>query len=85
MSSNSSNWGSKWGTIGVSSSNWGSSNSGGSVSNSNWSVSNSVDWSSVSGDHGLGGVGLNCLVVDVGSLDNLEKIRIRNSFCFRCR
>ena len=55
------------------------------MSNSNWSVSNSVDWSSVSGDHGLGGVGLNCLVVDVGSLDNLEKIRIRNSFCFRCR
>jgi hypothetical protein len=55
-------WSSSIGTIG---SNWSS------VSNSNWSLGNSVDWGSVSGHNSLGGVGLNCLVVDVGGLNNL--------------
>ena len=41
------------------------------VGNSNWGLSNSMDWGSMSSHNSLGGVGLNCLVVDVGSLNNL--------------
>jgi len=41
------------------------------VSHSNGSLSYSVDWSGVSGDHGLGGVSLNSGVMDVGGLHNL--------------
>ena len=41
------------------------------VADSNWGLGHSVDWGGVSGDHGLGGVGLHSGVVDVRGLHDL--------------
>ena len=43
------------------------------MADSDWSLGNSVDWGGVSGDDGLGGVGLDGGVVDVGGLNNLNR------------
>ena len=47
------------------------SSSDGSVRDSNWGLGDGVDWGGVSGDDGLGGVGLNSGVVDVRGLHDL--------------
>lgn len=64
---------SNWGSSSVSSNSWGSSNGSnwGSVNSGDWDLADGVDWGVVGGHDGLGGVGLNSLVVDVGGLDNL--------------
>ena len=49
------------------------SSSDGSVRDSNWGLGDSVDWGGVGSHDSLGGVGLDCVMVDVGGLDNLEK------------
>jgi len=57
----------------VDSSNWGSS--------SNWDMRNSVDWGGMSSHNSLAGVGLNCGVVDVGSLnDFLDGVNLVGSW-----
>merc|ERR1719187_2470206 len=57
----------------VDGSNWGSS--------SNWDMRNSVDWGSVSSHNSLAGVGLDCGMVDVGSLnDFLDGVNLVGSW-----
>merc|ERR1711872_29754 len=59
----------------------GSGSNGSSGSSSNWDVRNSVDWGSVSSHNSLAGVGLDCGVVDVGSLnDFLDGVNLVGSW-----
>merc|ERR1719323_411454 len=62
-----------WGSSSISSNGWGSSDGSnwGSVNSGDWDLADSVDGGGVGGHDGLGGVGLDSLVVDVWGLDNL--------------